>query len=302
MILLEPSDRDAAAAWWQVLAAAPDPPAGRAPLTALLLQPDPRSGLQRLERQGDLHRWLPEVAALRGVSQLPGHALDALDHSFQACAAAPATVLSRWTALLHDCGKATTMIQTPDGRTRFFGHEAVGADLAAGLLGRLGGAAALIAAVRCLIGLHLRPLAYGPHWSDGAVVRLRDEAGTLWPALLAQARADLLGYAGEPVDAALANLDALAARTERLAHPPPPPPGSPLDGHELQALFARPAGPWLRTVKTALEQAVHAGRLAPGDKAAAAVLARQVLEASYPTLERDRRPRRAPAGERRGPV
>jgi poly(A) polymerase len=255
-----------------------DPPTARDPLTAILLQPAVRRLLPILEQRGALARWLPELAALRGVSQLPDHQMDALDHSFQACASAPPTVLSRWTALLHDTGKATTVVHTPEGRTRFFGHELVGAELAAHLLPRLGFAEDFVAAVSRVIQLHLRPLSYRPSWTDGAVVRLQTEAGDLWPALLAQCRADLLGYAPERVDRALANLDVLAARAERIAHPPPPPPGSPLDGYELQALFGRPPGPWLREVKAVLEDAVLAGRLAPGDKASAAALARRILE------------------------
>lgn len=259
------------------VAAAPDARAARDALTAVLLQPAPSAALQALEGAGLLARWLPELVALRGVSQLPDHAMDALDHSYQVCAAAPATPLSRWTGLLHDTGKATTVVHTPDGHTRFFGHEEVGAGIAERLLARLGFDAAFVAAVSRLIRLHLRPLAYRPTWTDGAVIRLQTDIGPLWPELLAQCRADLLGYAPEPVDHALANLQALAARAEQIAHPPPRPPGSPLDGYELQALFDRPPGPWLRTVKQALEREVRAGRLAPGDKEAAATLARRLL-------------------------
>jgi poly(A) polymerase len=259
---------------------APDPPAARAPLTTLLLEPDPIPGLRAVEAAGDLRRWLPEVAHLRGVSQLPDHAMDALDHSLLACAAAPRTALGRWTALLHDCGKAGTALRTPDGRTRFFGHEITGATLAEGLLTRLGCAPDFVDAVARLIRLHLRPLSYRPEWTDNAVLRLRHEAGSLWPALLAQGRADLLGYAPESVGGALDNLQTLADRAERLAHPPPPPPGSPLDGHELQALMGRPPGPWLREVKDALDRAVREGRLSPDDKATAAVIARSILAAS----------------------
>jgi len=260
--------------------AAADPLQVQAPLTALLIQPDPLPLLRTLEASGALARWLPEVAALRGVSQLPDHPIDALDHSFLVCAAAPATPLSRWTGLLHDSGKATTALYTPQGRTRFYGHETVGADLAQGVLTRLGFDPTFVGAVDCLIRLHLRPLSYRESWTDGAVLRLRAEAEPYWPELLAQCRADLLGYAPEPVDRPLANLQALAVRAERLAHPPPPPPGSPLDGYELQELFERPPGPWLRTVKTALEREVQAGRLAPDDKEGAADLARRILASS----------------------
>ncbi len=264
------------------VARADDLAAAGAALTAALLVPDPQPTLRALEAAGALARWLPAVAALRGVSQLPDHPIDALDHSFQTCAAAPATPLGRWTGLLHDIGKADTVVYTPQGRTRFFGHETVGAERATALLTRLAFAPQFVEAVGCLIQLHLRPLSYRPQWTDGAVLRLVAEAQPYWPALLAQCRADLLGYAPEPVDRALDSLAALAARAERLAHPPPPPPGSPLDGHELQALFDRPPGPWLRTVKSALQREVRAGRLAPDDKVAAAALARRILHEPEP--------------------
>ncbi|MGI8587206.1 MAG: HDIG domain-containing metalloprotein [Chloroflexia bacterium] len=259
---------------FETLSRAADPPAARASLTALLLRPDPRPSLAALEASGLLARFLPEVAVLRGVSQLPDHEMDALDHSLTSCSAAPRTRLSRWTALLHDIGKATTVIRTPEGRTRFFGHESVGAELGAGLLARLGFAPPFASAADRLIRLHLRPLAYSPTWTDSAVLRLQAEAGALWPALLAQCRADLLGYSPEPVDRALDRLDELAARALRLANPPPAPPGSPLDGNELQALLGLPPGPWLREVKAMLLREVRSGRLPPGNKAGAAALAR----------------------------
>ena len=63
------------------------------------------------------------------------------------------------------------------------------------------------------------------------------------------------------------------------APPPPSPPGSPLDGNELQAIFARPPGPWLRRIKLLLDQAVQTGTLAPDDKTGAVQLAAQELEA-----------------------
>ncbi len=264
------------AALLAALEGAPDPPAARPLLTALLVQSDPLPGLRALEAGGALARWLPPIAALRGVHQLPGHAMDVLDHSFRACAGAPPAALNRWTALLHDCGKGPTAAHDPNGRRRFFGHETVGAALVRALLPPFGFDAAFTAAVALLIELHLRPLSYTPRWTDGAILRLQAEAGALWPDLVAQCRADLHGYWPESVEAGLANLDALVDRAERLAHPPPPPPGSPLNGDDLQALFHRPPGPWLRPLKAALDEAVHSGRLAPDDRVGAAALAAEI--------------------------
>ncbi len=262
------------------LAVAPDPPSARLLLTTLLVQPDPLPGLRALEAGGALARWLPPIAALRGVDQLPGHAMDVLDHSFRACAGAPAQELNRWTALLHDCGKGPTAAHDPHGRRRFFGHETVGATLVRDLLPPFGFDSAFIAAVALLIELHLRPLSYTPRWTDRAILRLQAEAGPLWPDLIAQCRADLHGYWPESVTAGLANLQALVDRADRLAHPPLPPPGSPLDGDDLQALFHRPPGPWLRPLKAALDVAVRSGQLAADDRAGAAALAATLVAAA----------------------
>jgi poly(A) polymerase len=260
--------------------AADTPVAQRDALTALLVSDSPAAGLRILELEGTLDRLLPEIAALRGVSQMPDHVMDALDHSLLATEAAPPTPLSRWTALFHDSGKAVTRLIAPNGRTQFFGHENVGADLARVALARFALSRPFIAQVACLIELHLRPLAYRPEWTDGAVRRLLEEAGPLWPALLAQARADLLGYAPEPVDRALENLEALEARAVAVQTPPPPaPPGSPLDGYELQAIFGLPPGPWIAPIKAALDAAVQDGTLAPDDKAGARQQAAALLEA-----------------------
>jgi poly(A) polymerase len=259
--------------------AADSPVERRDALTALLVSDNPAAGLRLLELEGSLARLLPEIAGLRGVSQLPDHVMDALDHTLLAVDAAPPVPLSRWTALFHDSGKALTGLTTPNGRRRFFGHENVGADLARATLPRFALSAPFIAQVARLIELHLRPLAYREEWTNAAVRRLLDEAGTLWPALLAQARADLLGYQPEPIERGLVNLDRLEERTQAVLAPPPPsPPGSPLDGNELQAIFARPPGPWLRRVKTILDTAVQSGLLAPDDKTGAVQLAAQVLD------------------------
>ena len=260
--------------------AADSPLERRDAVTALLVSDNPAAGLRLLELQGSLARLLPEIAVLRGVSQLPDHVMDAFDYTLLAVEGAPPTALSRWTALFHDSGKAATGLTTAGGRRRFFGHEVVGATLARTALPRFALSAPFIAQVARLIELHLRPLAYREEWTDAAIRRLLDDAGTLWPALLAQARADLLGYQPEPIERGLRNLDRLEERAILVQAPPPPaPPGSPLDGNELQAIFARPPGPWLRRVKLLLDAAVQSGTLAPDDKTGAVQLAAQALDA-----------------------
>ncbi len=67
------------------------------------------------------------------------------------------TVL-KLTALLHDIGKPETKSTEAGGRTRFFGHADVGADIASRLLRRLRFPEKVIAHARAMIGAHLRPL------------------------------------------------------------------------------------------------------------------------------------------------
>lgn len=66
-------------------------------------------------------------------------------------------VLFRLGALFHDCGKKGTRTVEEDGRIRFFGHEEVGAKLAAPRLNALAFSNEAIAHVRAIITNHMRP-------------------------------------------------------------------------------------------------------------------------------------------------
>jgi putative nucleotidyltransferase with HDIG domain len=144
-------------------------PAGErqyAELRLLLAGADPLAGLDFLDRVGAMAAVLPEVAALRGVSQSANHHLDAYDHTLEVLrrmqeverdlprfcqeqAAAVADRLAepladelsrgdalRWASLLHDVGKPATRTER-DGWVSFIGHDAVGAGMVADLCRRL---------------------------------------------------------------------------------------------------------------------------------------------------------------------
>jgi putative nucleotidyltransferase with HDIG domain len=68
-------------------------------------------------------------------------------------------LLLKWTALLHDIGKPLTKTVEDDGRTRFFGHEDLGAQLAEERLRTLRFSNDEIERVTGIIGGHMRP-----HW------------------------------------------------------------------------------------------------------------------------------------------
>ncbi|HEX8221919.1 MAG TPA: HD domain-containing protein [Chloroflexia bacterium] len=256
-----------------------------------LLSERPSDIFARWADDGSLATVLPDLDALRKVSQLPAHRDNAFIHTLKVVDAIEPTPVRRWAALLHDIGKGPTFIETPEGRSRFFDHDRVGTVMAADIMSEHGADPVTIEAVQRLVSLHMRPIAYRPEeWTDAAVRRLVEEAEEGrgregWDDLLALARADLRGYLPEPIDRGLwvlqsleerrRQIDEAEAQGERLSSLGP---RSPLDGTELLALSSREPGPWVGQLKDYLCQEVEAQRLGQDDKTAAAELARRWLE------------------------
>ena len=209
-------------------------------LRILTLDRVPSRALLLLERLGLLGVVLPELAALRGIPQskaLPG---DALDHTLRAVDAAPTASdpALRLAALLHDLGKATTL---RDGH--FFGHEKVGADLAAEVLRRLRIPRVLADRVVGAVRHHMYD--YEPAWTDTAVRRfVRRLHGVDRELLFDLRRADNaasgVGPAGSTNQAELEGriAEQLAAQPGLLVHR-----RLAIDGHDLQRELGMQPGP-----------------------------------------------------------
>ena len=130
----------------------------RVELEKILTGPFPAEGFEMLAELGILKVVLPEVDAMRGVEQPEQfhpegdvfvHTMLLLRH------AAWRTPALMWSALLHDVGKPVT--QTfKDGVPHFYGHEAVGADMAADILARLRLPSAMIDSIVAAIRNHMR--------------------------------------------------------------------------------------------------------------------------------------------------
>ena len=94
--------------------------------------------------------------------------------------------------------------------------------------------------------------------------RLVRDAGDQLDRLLALARADMRASHYPDVkkidhlEARIRQLDAAAIAAIR----------SPLSGEALMQRFGRPPGPWIKRVKTALEEAIVDGALTPDEQAA----------------------------------
>src|SRR5581483_11309294 len=117
-----------------------------------------------------------EVLEMRGMRQDDFHHKDVFEHTLQVVADVPDALELRLAALLHDIAKPKT-IDVVDGEVHFFGHERKGGVMAREMLARLRYPNDTTERVARLVELHLRPNAYEPTWTDGAVRRFMREAG-----------------------------------------------------------------------------------------------------------------------------
>lgn len=156
----------------------------------IIAAPNVLRHLNRLDALDLLGRVLPELNALRGVTQSPPHIYDVFEHSLQAVGAAQELEKARYQSLaegafesqlqahfaqttsggrtrremlrlvllLHDCGKPATRTVDADGRVRFLGHETVGEEVVGTALRRLRFSNDEIALARTIVRNHMRPL------------------------------------------------------------------------------------------------------------------------------------------------
>ena len=214
----------------------------------LILATDrPSVGLRLLRDTGLLDSVLPELAAQAAVPQnkIPGQ--DLWDHTLATVDAAAPHPVVRLAALLHDIGKPSTQA---DGH--FYGHEAVGAEQARGLLDRLHEPRIVTDRVTHLVRHHM--FRYEPGWSDAAVRRFIGKVGReSIDELFALREAD---NAGSGVDRDADGLAELRdrVRVELEAGPVLDRSALAIDGDDLIAELAMEPGPELGRV---LEELLH---------------------------------------------
>ncbi len=230
----------------------------------LLTADDAYRGLQILDGTGLLRYVVPELEPGRGMAQGGWHSHDVLGHGLLAASLTPPDLITRLAGLLHDVGKPATH-ELREGKPTFIGHQDAGAFMAAAALKHLRFPGDQIDAVSQLVRLHMRPIQYDPDgWEDKAVRRLVRDAGPQLPRLLDLARADMKASHYPEV----IKIDHLEARIRRLDAEAINAIQSPLTGDDLMARTGRPAGPWIKRVKLALEDAILDGVLLPDASAA----------------------------------
>lgn len=253
-----------------------------AELCRLLVGPYASHGLETLQATGIFSVVLPEIADLpeqTAVLSMPHREKDLWEHTKRVVDRSPRRTIVRWSALLHDAAKPRTRSISPSGEVHFFGHEREGSEIARRILARLNADRATQAAVRLIVELHGRPQTYDESWTDSAVRRLMVDAGPHLDDLLDLAESDVTSARAERQRAARNRIAALRRHVARLeAERELADYQSPLDGQELMALFDRPPGKWIATIKDHLKNLVLDGDLDPSDKEGATRIARQLVE------------------------
>jgi poly(A) polymerase len=209
----------------------------------------------------------PEMLPMVGCEQGGYHHLDVWDHTLLALDNAGSEDLTTSLAvLLHDVGKPSTRTKDEDGRTRFFGHETVGEQMARRILRRLKFGNDIEDRVALLVKNHMRLNSMDRVTPSAARRIVRDlgpdldrwlhlieaDAGALKPGVRAL---DLL-----PVRSMLESVrEATPAETL----------DSPLSGEAIMGLTGLGQGPEIGRLKAALAEDVIEGRLEAGDETGA---------------------------------
>ncbi|MEO6398359.1 MAG: CCA tRNA nucleotidyltransferase [Tepidiformaceae bacterium] len=244
-------------------------------LDRLLRGVRPGRGLEALRETGALGVVLPELAPMVGCDQNRFHRFDVWGHTVatvEAVEPGEDSRLRRWTALLHDLGKPAVRHVKPNGEWGFYKHEAAGAELSRELLERLKLGRRESLAITMLVRRHMDR----PNVGDSrSVRRFMTKCEGHWRDLLALKRADNASHTYD--DSAYHDQLETACETvereegERLKGE------SPLTGDDLVVLFDREPGPWIKVVKQRLGALVLDGKLDPGDRVTAEVVARSLM-------------------------
>lgn len=273
-------------------------------LVKVIAAPNALRNLRRLDALRLLGHILPEVNAMRGVTQSSPHIYDVFEHSLHAVNAAEETEragysnlaqgafgeqlrehfaqrlsaertrreLLRLTLLLHDIGKPATRTVEANGRIRFFGHEDVGAAMIEAALRRLKFSNDEIVRAKTIVQHHLRPLLLAQNGiTTRAVYRFFRDTGDVGVDIAVHAWCDQNAtYGADDVSDEKVALQAVIGRLlERYYHAreeviAPPPL---LNGNDVIEFLQVPPGPRVGEMLDAVREAQAVGEVTTREEA-----------------------------------
>jgi putative nucleotidyltransferase with HDIG domain len=285
-------------------------------ILAMLSGPASAAGLRVLDRWAALEVLLPERSAMKAAAQSEPHRFDVWEHSLRAVEGADLLVarvgeLEPWgvalaghlseplgdgatrrealklAALLHDVAKPETR-SVEDGRTRFLGHDALGADRVVAISERFRLSGRMTAVIERLVRHHLRPmhLAQSGGVSRRARFRFFRDLGDDARDLLLLALADASALRGDsPMDVWLGPdgrivRELMAGHAEEAAALSAPPL---LDGRDAMEALGLQPGPEIGRLLRLLREAQAVGAVTTREAALAYV--RRMLDQPLDTSE-----------------
>ncbi len=243
----------------------------------MLSRPTASDALQDLLDLGLLAQFAPELAAMSGVEQGSFHFADVWIHTLKVIRVTSGLgrpLLTPGGHFLHDVGKPQTRMVDEKGATRFFGHEALGAEMSKTILRRMKFSNDQVDRVSLLVKNHMR-LGSAPEMSAAAARRLIRDLGENLDDLLALVEADAGAL---KADVRALDLSQIRSRiAEVQVSTPRDTLESPLSGEEIMKLTNLPPGPEVGKAKEFLTELVIEGELAPGDKENAKMLLQRFM-------------------------
>ncbi len=267
-------------------------------LMKIIAAPNVLRNLNRLDALDLLGRVLPEVNAMRGVTQSPPHVYEVLEHSLRAVAAAEETEragylnlaqgafgaqlrehfsqmvsgartrreLLRLALLLHDVGKPATRAVDEAGRIRFLTHEKIGAEIVGPALRRLKFSNEEIAHVKTIVANHMRPLWLSESGvSNRAVYRFFRATGDAGVDVVVHSWCDQRAiFGGETDDPEIHALHAVIGKLlDRFyhAHAQVVAPPSLVNGGDVMRALNIPGGPRVGEILDAVREAQAVGEV-----------------------------------------
>ena len=248
-------------------------------LQKILNSPKPSIGFKILEKTGLLEIIIPELMALKGIDEVEGqrhkdnfyHTLEVVDN----IAKHTDNVWLRWTALLHDIGKAPTKKFSKKVGWTFHGHELKGSKMVYHLFKRLKMPLNdKMKYVQKLVFMSSRPIAISDaSTTDAAVRRLVFDAGDHIEDLMTLCEADITTKNAQKFNSYHNNFKLVRHKIieveerDRIRNFQPP-----VSGDDIMRAFRLKPCPEIGIIKDYIKEAILEGHIPNEPKAAHALM------------------------------